>query len=610
VPGPKAIEILGWTQATCAVILWSPMTLAPAPRRDLYALLALLALVKGWMILAISDVFLYGEELEKGTAAKAMLDGLAIDHHQLAYHYYEGGGFVISHLKALAFLAVGENLLAHKLLGLFTCALVMSFGWRLLAHHCGRREALMFGLLFIFGPRAAQKLSLLSLGIHFEAMFFGVLMLDQCLRLMKSHLGEDPTRPLLRLGIVAGLGIYFSYQMAVFVGGVGLALLMVRPGIVFSRGGGFGLLGLVLGALPMIWMGTLVGGELFNVHGRSLVTDESRLELMGTFLSSVYGERGGSGLLTRIVYPLAGLVALAFAILRGGLVPRFLTGIAFLWVVAWIGTGFILPEHNYAFDWMRMMPLWIVVLLVGSIMAARTGPGGTVVVGALCVLGLGNTAGILGEARPWSPIQNLELLHRVKGYHYLGYVPKVLPHLPGERANQLRRLARFDEPHLELLYADLAAMGLSDLDQNFGADLQFVEEIGGDKYLDWVRGLGRQLVGATQGDVARALTAADGMGPELGDRLAEAVGRVGSDWKVSPESLAAEVAAHMASPRASAYLVGAGARFVRSFVVGPGFFSYYLKLDEARKWIAEQPLSTREHLTRGLEEEWDRWLLD
>jgi hypothetical protein len=100
------------------------------------------------------------------------------------------------------------------------------------------------------------------------------------------------------------------------------------------------------------------------------------------------------------------------------------------------------------------------------------------------------------------------------------------------------------------------------------------------------------------------------MGPELGDRLAEAVGRVGSDWKVSPESLAAEVAAHMASPRASAYLVGAGARFVRSFVVGPGFFSYYLKLDEARKWIAEQPLSTREHLTRGLEEEWDRWLLD
>jgi hypothetical protein len=153
-------------------------------------------------------------------------------------------------------------------------------------------------------------------------------------------------------------------------------------------------------------------------------------------------------------------------------------------------------------------------------------------------------------------------------------------------------------------------MGLSDLDQDFGADLQLVEELGGEQHLDWVRGLGRQLVGATQGDVARALTAADGMGPELGDRLAEAVGRVGHDWKVSPESLSAEVAAHMASPRAPAYLVGAGARFVRSFVVGPGTFSYYLNLDAAREWIAQQPLATREHLTRGLEEEWARWLLD
>jgi hypothetical protein len=586
------------------------MNLAPAPRRDLYALLILLALVKGWMILAISDVFLYGEELEKGTAAKAMIDGLAINHYQLAYHYYEGGGFVISHLKALAFVLVGENLLAHKLLGLFTCALVMSFGWRILAHHCGRREALMFGLLFIFGPRAAQKLSLLSLGIHFEAMFFGILMLDQCLRLLRSHLGEDLSRPLLRLGIVAGLGVYFSYQMALFVGWAGLALLLMRPGIVFSRGGGFGLLGFALGSLPLIWMGTLVGGELFNVHGRPLVTEASRLELLGTFLSSVYAERGGLGLVTRIVYPLAGACALVFALLRGDLVARFLAGLGLLWIAAWIASGFILPEHDYAFDWMRMMPLWVVVLLVGAIMAARAGRVGMAMVGALCVLGLWNTAGILGEARPWSPVRNLGLLCRVKGYHYMGYIPKVLPHMPGGRASQLRRLAAFDERHPELLYCDLASVGLTGLNQDFGADMKLVRELGGERHLDWARGLGRRLVRATQGDVARALTAAAGMGSAMGDRLAEAVGRVGSDWKVSPESLSAEVAVHMDALRAPAYLVGAGARFVRSFVVGPGHFSYYLNLDAAREWISQQPLATREHLTRGLQEEWARWLLD
>ena len=56
-------------------------------------LLALLCLaVKAGLVLSLADVFFYGEELEKGTAAKAMLDGLDVPHHQLAYHYYEAEG--------------------------------------------------------------------------------------------------------------------------------------------------------------------------------------------------------------------------------------------------------------------------------------------------------------------------------------------------------------------------------------------------------------------------------------------------------------------------------------------------------------------------------------
>ena len=69
---------------------------------------ALLLLARGVLVLSLGDAFFYGEELEKATAAKAMLDGLDLDHHHLAYHYYEGGGFVISHLKALAFFVFGE----------------------------------------------------------------------------------------------------------------------------------------------------------------------------------------------------------------------------------------------------------------------------------------------------------------------------------------------------------------------------------------------------------------------------------------------------------------------------------------------------------------------
>ena len=143
-----------------------------------------LALLRALSIVALSDIFFWGEELEKGAAAKALLDGIDVAHHRLAYHYYEGGGFAISHLNALLFSVVGENLLAIRLGGLLTCLLVFCAFWRLIDHHFGRRAARCGALLFLFGPGSFQRYSLLSLGIHFEAMVFGLFILDQGLRLV------------------------------------------------------------------------------------------------------------------------------------------------------------------------------------------------------------------------------------------------------------------------------------------------------------------------------------------------------------------------------------------------------------------------------------------
>ena len=79
-----------------------------------------LVLLRGALVLALGDVFFYGDELEKGAIGKALLDGLGgvLGHHRLAYHYYEGGGFAIGVLDALAFRLVGQNLLALKLVAL------------------------------------------------------------------------------------------------------------------------------------------------------------------------------------------------------------------------------------------------------------------------------------------------------------------------------------------------------------------------------------------------------------------------------------------------------------------------------------------------------------
>ena len=105
---------------------------------------------RGLLLVTFADVFGYGEELEKACAGKAMLDGLPIPHHELAYHYYEGGGFVVSHLDALAFAVLGESLLAIKLVALGLGALLLWAGWRLCERLGGRNSARVFALLFIF----------------------------------------------------------------------------------------------------------------------------------------------------------------------------------------------------------------------------------------------------------------------------------------------------------------------------------------------------------------------------------------------------------------------------------------------------------------------------
>jgi hypothetical protein len=150
-------------------------------RRRWILLLALLLVVKGALVLSLADVFQWGEEFEKAAAAKAMLDGLDVPHHQLAYHYYEGGGFVASHLTAVAFLLVGENLLALKLVALGFQLALLVVGCSFTRDLFGARAGACFGLLFILGPESFQKLSLIDLGIHFEACLFllGVLGLGR-----------------------------------------------------------------------------------------------------------------------------------------------------------------------------------------------------------------------------------------------------------------------------------------------------------------------------------------------------------------------------------------------------------------------------------------------
>jgi len=286
------------------------------PRWPLWSLLALLLLTRTAFVAVLGDVFFYGDEFEKGAAARAMLGGLGevVGHHRLAYHYYEGGGFALSHLNALAFSALGPNLLALKVVALLFNAWILAAGYGLCRRAFGTRAAVIFGLLFILAPESMQKNSMLALGIHYQALLFVLLVLD-----LGGRILFDPRTPLriwFGLGVASGFGTYFSYQCGLTVGFVGLALLLLRRRELFGTRGLAGLAGLGLGALPLLGMWLLVGSEVTDIHGTSLIggfVPAERAALLGQFLASVFDTAHPAALATAVLLPLGALVGLVAA---------------------------------------------------------------------------------------------------------------------------------------------------------------------------------------------------------------------------------------------------------------------------------------------------------
>jgi hypothetical protein len=531
--------------------------------------------LRGAAVLSLGDVFFYGEELEKGTAAKGMLDSVGVAHHHLAYHYYEGGGFVVSHLKALAFLLVGENLLAHKLVAAGFVLAVLLVGYAFVRDAFGRRAALWFGLLYAFSPPTFQKLSLISLGIHFEACLFVLGALGLTSRILRD---EDARRGLwFALGVVCGFGLYFSYQVGL-VAAACLAVLGVRrPRALFLRGSLPGLAGTAVGALPLVWMYSLVGDALFDIHGADLTAAGSGERLLpflrAIFVEGALGGVGGPWLWTTAV---AGGLAVGLGA-RGSAEGGSRAGLALpavylaLFAVVFALSDFIPARVYHGFLVLRLAPLWVVGLVPIAVGLARLEVGrdgarrwASVAGGLLLAAGGVGALAVVGEGRPSTPVRNGVELYRTKGYVYSGYFPKFVKHLPPDDEERLEILLSFDEADRDWLVseacAELFKEPLPDAHAAQARARAVVEAVA-PEYVEALEvGLGRLLLLDADWDLGRALESALAAPDGLRERLLEGLGRVGSGAYPTAEALAAEAAFAPGLPDPEPFLVGLGQR--------------------------------------------------
>jgi hypothetical protein len=464
-------------------------------------LLVLAGLLRLALVASLGDVFFTGEELGKGAAARALAAGTPIAHADLAYHAYEGGGFVISHLDWLAFALFDPSLLTLKLVALGWHLATLAAGAWLAARCFGRSAGPAFLALGALAPLALQQLSLLALGIHLSACLFLALVLGLTTAVLEER--GSSARRWFALGLAAGLGLYFNYQLLLAVGFVAVVLVTAQPREVFSARGLAGAAGGLTGLAPLAYMALHHGDEVLDVHGAGLL-ETGDLSRVVDFVAAMLEGRGPFELTAYALRAAAFAAAAGWLALRAPTRERraawLLLGYLTFFLVVYVNSEFavaVLPHHFY---FMRLAQVWFLGSLVVAAAAGLAWDAraearararvAALVLAALLAVGLVDFGRALGPRPPRTWAANLEALARRPGWLHRGYTGLVAERLTGapeERARVLLELAPAAERSLAMAIGwQVIAPQAGDL----ASAIALAERASPERALDMLRGLG------------------------------------------------------------------------------------------------------------------------
>lgn len=215
----------------------------------LFGLLLVFCLVR---VRAVLDPGLVEFDAEEGFNAGQswmLLQGHWEDIWRLQYRPYCGGCSAEALFGTILLTFLPRSWLVWKLVPLVFGAVGLWVGFRNLVDRKGLWSGVMFATLWTFPPWAPLGWSLVAWGNHMEA---GIIALISMVYLIS---GKQ-----VRAGLVAGLGVWFSFSGA-FAWLAGLALLIVRRDM-----GGFRYF-LVASALgPLIWIWSWLDSGVHPFH--------------------------------------------------------------------------------------------------------------------------------------------------------------------------------------------------------------------------------------------------------------------------------------------------------------------------------------------------------
>ncbi|MFN0006481.1 MAG: hypothetical protein ACKVXR_01130 [Planctomycetota bacterium] len=558
-------------------------------KRTFWLLFLLLFLTRAALVLSIADVFSYGDEMPKGGAAKALIDGIGVPSWKLTYVQHEGGGFLVMHLKALVFLVFGPSVLAQKITAFLTTALLLWVGLRFAWEHFGAKAAGIFGLLFVFCPESYLRSSMLALGTHFESAIPIALVFHYALRVLfqeRARLADW-----FLLGIFAGLGAYFSLQTAPALAIVAVAVLLRLRARILGAFAGAAILGFGLGALPLWLMMGHVGLGALLVQGREGFASGPKgldaLREIGFHLL----EGDPAALVQTLGFGIvivAGLV-LARGAEGGALRRRSLPILAYLgvFILILVQSGFLFPNRGHWFFWLRCSPFWFFSALLFAAWAAHwidnaAAARRQIALGAVAiVLVFGVTAfgALVLQGRTGSLLGNGEFLARAKGYDLQGYFDRLVHRLEGPIPDRFAVLERIrDEPDLVLPSAAHSLFEKSGV--TLAEAVAITRASSGEHWRTALKGLGLVAAPDYGHDIRAAFDRIETRPLEEREPLAEALGRVALGIKILPEKIDIQCRLEVPDALREPFLRGAGWR-VHAL--------YPLRDDLALELIGRQP---------------------
>ncbi len=201
-------------------------------------------------------------EAFRATCAYDFLTGKNLNIFDYTFRHNEGGSLAVALMTSVIFKIFGVSVFSLHLTPLIFSLFSFLIGLFLVKKYYGIREAVFFGILYIFAPQTYIQLSLIAWGNHVESILFTFLII-YCLGNISAGIKIHKAGFFALLGFVCGFSIWFAYINMV---GVLAGMLYL---FIFDRGALSIKRALIFLAFFIIGISPLISYNIFYAHGKA-----------------------------------------------------------------------------------------------------------------------------------------------------------------------------------------------------------------------------------------------------------------------------------------------------------------------------------------------------